>query len=79
MSVLIAIEMYSVLEVCEILAKRKHRHTYDRRQIDDLIKRKLKTAQRIGNRYMLTGAEIDWLETQIRAYKPRQKNIDNRQ
>ena len=79
MSVLIAIEMYPVSEVCEKLAELKQRHTYDRRQLDDLIKRKLPTAQKIGNRYMLTEVEIEWLATQIRAYKPRQKNIDKRQ
>ncbi len=75
MSVLVALPMYPTEEVCEQLAKMKGRHRYARQQVDDLIKRKLPTAQKFGNRYMLTDAEIKWLATQIRVNK-RRKLID---
>jgi hypothetical protein len=67
--------MYAVSEVCEKLAQLKGRHKYKRQQIDDLIKKKLPMAQKIGNRYLLTDAEINWLATQIRARK-KHKIID---
>jgi len=80
MSVLIAIEMYPVSEVCKELAELKERDKpYDRQQVDAWILKKLRTAQKIGNQYMLTYTEIEWLSTQIRVNKKRRKIIDNRQ
>ena len=77
MLVLIALPMYPVSEGCEELANQKQRNKpYDRQFVDALIAKELKTAQKVGNRYMLTEVEIKWLATQIRAYKPRRKNID---
>ena len=75
MPVFIALSMYSVSEVCEKLAELKGRHKYKRQQVDSLIKRKLPMAQKIGNRYLLTDAEIHWLASQIRI-KSRHRNID---
>jgi len=79
MPVLIALPMYPVSEVCEKLAEIKQRNkAYDRQFVDDLIGRELKTAQKVGNRYMLTDIEIEWLATRIRRVnKKRQKIIDN--
>ena len=75
MPVFIALSMYSVSEVCEKLAELKGRNKYKRQQVDDLIKKKLPMAQKIGNRYLLTEAEINWLATQIRI-KRRHRYID---
>jgi len=75
MPVLIALPMYPTEEVCKELAKMKGRHRYARQQVGRLIKRKLPTAQKFGNHYMLTDAEIKWLATQIRVNKKR-KFID---
>jgi len=69
MPVFIALSMYPVSEVCERLAKLKGRHKYKRQQVDRWIKNKLPMAQKIGNRYLLTDAEIDWLATKIRTKK----------
>jgi len=71
MSMLVALQMYPTEEVCEELAKMKGRHKYARQQVHNLIKRKLPTAQKFGNRYMLTDAEIKWLATQTRVNKKR--------
>lgn len=80
MSVLVALEMYPVSEVCGKLAELKERDKpYDRQQVDAWILKKLHTAQKFGNQYMLTCAEIEWLSTQIRVNKKRRKNIDKRQ
>lgn len=78
MPVFIALPMYPVIEVCEKLAQLKGRHKYARQQVDELIKKKLPMAQKIGNRYLLTDCEIEWLATQIRT-KKRQNFIDKRQ
>ena len=75
MPVFIALSMYPVSEVCEKLAELKGRHKYKRQQVYDLMKKKLPMAQKIGNRYLLTEAEINWLATQIRT-KKRHKFID---
>ena len=61
--------MYPVSEICEKLAQLKGRHKYRRQQVDALIKEKLPMAQKIGNRYLLTEAEISWLATQVRTKK----------
>jgi len=78
MPVLIALPMYPVSEVREKLADLKQRNKpYDRQFVDDLIARELPTAQKVGNRYMLTDIEIEWLATRIhRVNKKRQKIID---
>lgn len=78
MPVLIALSMYSVAEVCEKLAKKKGRRKYARQQVYKWIQSKLPMAQKVGNRYMLTEAEIEWLAKQIRTNKCL-KNIDKRQ
>lgn len=79
MPVLIALPMYPVPEVCEKLADIKERNKpYDRQYVDALIKDNLKTAQRVGNRYMLTEIEVEWLATFItRVHKKRQKLLTN--
>jgi hypothetical protein len=69
MPVFIALSMYPVSEVCEKLAELKGRHKYKRQHVDDLIKKKLPMAQKVGNRYLLTEAEINWLAAQIRIKK----------
>ncbi len=80
MPVFIALPMYPVSEVCEKLSELKRRDKiYDRQQVDAWIKNKLPTAQKIGNRYMLTDVEIEWLSTRIRVTKKRRQIIDNRQ
>ena len=81
MPVLIALPMYPVSEICKKLADLKKRNKpYDRQVVDDLIKHNLPTAQMIGNRYMLTDIEIEWLATKIkRVHRKRQKFIDIRQ
>ena len=72
MPVLIALEMYPVSEVCVKLAELKKRSKpYDRQQVDNWIINKLRTAQKIGNQYMLTKAEMEWLSEQIRVNKKR--------
>ena len=77
MSVLIAIEMYPVSEVCKKLAELKERDKgYDRQQVDAWIKRWLPTAQKFGNLYMLTCTEIKYLAEHVRVNKTRRKNID---
>ena len=79
MSVLVALQMYPVSEVCEKLAELKQRNkVYDRQQVNSNIKKELPTAQKIGNRYMLTDTEIEWLATRIRVTKKRQKIVDKR-
>ena len=78
MPVFIALSMYPVSEVCEKLAELKGRHKYKRQQVDDLIKKKLPMAQKIGNRYLVTDAEIEWLATQIRTKKGH-NDVDKRQ
>lgn len=78
MPVFIALPMYSVSEVCQKLAELKGRHKYTRQQVDALIKEKLPMAQKIGNRYLLTDAEIEWIATKIRTRKT-QNYIDKRQ
>ena len=77
MPVLIALPMYPVPEVCEKLADRKERNkAYDRQYVDALIKDNLPTAQKVGNRYMLTEIEVEWLATLIkRVNKKRQKSL----
>ena len=79
MPVLIALPMYPVLEVCEKLADEKQRNkAYDRQFVDALIAKELKTAQKVGNRYMLTDIEIEWLAKRIRRVnKKRQKSLTN--
>lgn len=79
MPVLIALPMYPVLEVREKLADIKQRNKpYDRQFVNDLILRELPTAQKVGNRYMLTDVEIQWLATRIhRVNKTRQKSLTN--
>ena len=78
MTVLIAIEMYPVSEVCEKLAELKERDKpYERQQVDAWILKKLRTAQKFGGQYMLTYAEIEWLSKQIRVNKKRQKTLTN--
>jgi len=79
MPVLIALPMYPVSEVCEKLAELKERNkAYDRQYVDALIKDNLRTAQKVGNRYMLTEIEVEWLATLIkRVNKKRQKSLTN--
>jgi len=79
MPVLIALPMYPVSEVREKLADLKQRNKpYDRQFVDDLIARELPTAQKVGNRYMLTDIEIEWLGKRIhRVNKKRQKSLTN--
>ncbi len=78
MPVLIALPMYPVSEVCEKLAALKERDKpYDRQQVNALIKKHKLPIQKIGNRYMLTDIEIEWLSTHIRVTKKRQKIVDN--
>ncbi len=79
MSVLIALPMYPVSEICEKLAELKKRNRpYDRQAVDALIGDHLPTAQKIGGRYMLTEAEVEWLATKIkRVNKKRQKSLTN--
>jgi hypothetical protein len=81
MPVLIALPMYPVSEVCRKLAEIKQRNKdYDRQFVDALIAKELPTAQKVGNRYMLTDIEVEWLATRIRRVnKKRQKIIDKRQ
>ena len=81
MPVLIALPMYPVSEVCGKLAEMKRRNkVYYRQQVNAWIKDKLPTAQKVGNRYMLTEVEIKWLAENVRVTKKRQKllTIDNR-
>ena len=77
MPVLIALPMYPVSEIREKLADQKQRNKpYDRQFVDALIVNEFPTAQKVGNRYMLTDAEIKWLATRIRRVnKKRQKII----
>ena len=77
MPVLIALPMYPVSEVCEKLAARKERDKpYDRQQVNAWIKKHKLPIQKIGNHYMFTDIEIEWLATKIRVNKTRQKKID---
>jgi len=78
MPVLIALPLYPVSEACKKLADLKERNkSYDRQTVNAKIKAYLPTAQIIGNRYMLTEEEIEWLATKIaRVSKKRQKIID---
>lgn len=78
MSVLVAIEVYPVSEVCKKLADMKERNKdYDRQQVDKLILKWVPTAQKFGGQYMLTYSEIEYISDHVRVNKPRQKNIDN--
>ena len=79
MPVLIALPMYPVSEICEKLADQKQRNKpYDRQFVDALIAKELKTAQKVGGRYMLTDIEIKWLAGRIlRVNKKRQKSLTN--
>ncbi len=80
MSVLIAVEMYPVSDVCWKLADLKERNKeYDRQQVNAWINKWLPTAQKFGNQYMLTYTEIEYLAEHVRVNKPRQKIIDKRQ
>ncbi len=72
MPVLIAVPMYPVSEVCEVLAKRKKRgRKYFRQQVDAWINKWLPTAGKFGNQYMLTDTEIEYLAEHIRVNKPK--------
>lgn len=70
MRVLIALPMYDANDVCVELAKRTgKREPYSRSRVDILIKEKLPTAQKIGNRYFVTEKEVDWLATKMQLRK----------
>ena len=70
MPILIALTMYDVDDVCNELARRTGKlRPYKRQRVDFLIKKKLPTAQKIGNRYLLTEVELEWLATQIETKK----------
>lgn len=77
MSVLVAIEVYPVSEVCKKLADMKQRNKdYDRQQVNKWILKWVPTAQKFGGQYMLTYSEIEYISDRVRVNKPRQKNID---
>ncbi len=79
MPILIAMPMYPVSEVCKKLAERTgFAGIYTRQQINAWIKKKLPTAQKVGNKYFLSEAEISWLAGTVHI-KKRRKNIDKRQ
>ena len=70
MPILVALTMYDVDDVCVELARRTSKQEpYRRQRVDFLIKRYLPTAQRIGNRYLLTEVEVGWLATKINLRK----------
>jgi len=70
MPIFIALPMYPVSEVCERLAERTgFDGVYTRQQVNAWIKKKLPMAQKLGNRYLLTDAEIDWLAMRVRTRK----------
>ena len=80
MSVLVAIEVYPVSEICKKLADMKERNKdYKRQQVDKWIQKWVPTAQKIEGQYMLTYSEIKYIADHVRVNKPRRKNIDNRQ
>ena len=71
MKILVALEMYDVEEICQMLASRtgkKGRYSPSRVQI--LIKEHLPMAERIGRRYLLTERQIEWLAETVQ-YKKR--------
>lgn len=72
MPMLIAITVYDVDEVCDELARRTGKtEKYSRQRIGTLIKQKIPAPQKIGKRYLLTEAELNWLATQLQIKKRR--------
>ena len=70
MPMLLAITVYSVDDVCKELAERTGWHKkYSRQNINKLIKRRIPSAQKIGNRYFITEPELNWLVGQLQVQK----------
>jgi len=68
--VLIALPMYDVNDICRELARLTgKREPYSRTRVDILIKKRLPTAQMLGNQYYLTEKELSWLAKQIQIKK----------
>jgi 2-keto-4-pentenoate hydratase len=67
---MIAITVYEVAEVCEVLAQKTGKNEpYSHTRVIDLIHEYLPGVEMAGKRYFLTETEIDYIADQIQLKK----------